>query len=52
MKTKFLSFLVKKLDCPIYDCAMTHEPHNMICSTAHICHMQQTVWKNVFIQTL
>jgi len=30
---------------------LCRESHNLVCSTAHIRNIQQTVWKNVLIQT-
>jgi len=31
---------------------LCRESHNTVCSTAHICDRQKTVWQNVFIQTM
>jgi len=39
--------------CGIYIMlGLCRESHHIICSTAHICNMHQTVWQNMFIQTL
>jgi len=31
---------------------MSRKSDKVVYSTAHMCNMQQTVWQNVFIQTL